>query len=92
VLDQGSRLELLHKTQVEGIPGALTPFKGRLLAGVGSLLRMFDLGRKKLLRKCEFRKLPHHVMTLRTQGSRVYVGDAQVGRAAQGSLLKGGRR
>ena len=28
-------------------------FQGRLLAGVGRLLRIYDLGKKKLLRKCE---------------------------------------
>ena len=27
--------------------------QGRLLAGVGRLLRIYDLGKKKLLRKCE---------------------------------------
>jgi len=38
---------------VENVPGALAPFQGRLLAGVGNLLRIYDLGKKKLLRKCE---------------------------------------
>lgn len=27
--------------------------QGRVLAGVGRLLRIYDLGKKKLLRKCE---------------------------------------
>jgi len=78
ILDDGARLELMHKTQIEGIPGALTPFKGRLLVGVGPALRLFDLGRKKLLRKCEFRQLPHHVVQLHSVGSRVFAGDVQV--------------
>lgn len=78
ILDDASRLELLHKTQVEGIVGALTPFKGRLLAGVGPVLRLFDLGRKKLLRKCEYRQLPHHVVNLAAMGSRVFASDVQV--------------
>ena len=58
VLDNGRRLELLHKTQLEtaAVPGALTAFKGRLLAGVGSVLRIYELGKKKLLRKCEYKK------------------------------------
>jgi hypothetical protein len=50
VLEGGRNLELLHKTQVEGIPGALAAFKGRLLAGVGPVLRLYELGKKKLLR------------------------------------------
>ncbi len=31
----------------------MIPFRGRALAGVGRLLRIYDLGKKKLLRKCE---------------------------------------
>lgn len=77
ILDNGRRLELMHKTQLEGIPGAMVAFKGRLLCGVGSTLRLFDLGRKKLLRKCEFRSLPHHICSLSALGSRIYVGDVQ---------------
>ena len=47
------RLELLHKTAVEDVPGAIVPFQGRVLAGVGKYLRIYELGKKKLLRKCE---------------------------------------
>jgi splicing factor 3B subunit 3 len=86
-LDRGARLELLHKTQLEGIPGALVAFKGRLLAGVGPVLRLFELGRKKLLRKCEYRQLPQHVAQLHTLGSRIYVADAQVRGAVGGGQL-----
>lgn len=32
---------------------AIAPFQGRVLVGVGKLLRIYDLGKKKLLRKCE---------------------------------------
>jgi splicing factor 3B subunit 3 len=53
-------------------------FKGRLLAGVGSSLRIYEAGKKKLLRKCEHRKLPTHVTSLHTSGDRIYVGDLQV--------------
>ena len=52
--------------------------KGKLLAGIGSTLRVYEAGRKKLLRKCEHRKLPTHIMTLATSGDRIYVGDQQV--------------
>jgi splicing factor 3B subunit 3 len=79
VLEQGQRLELLHKTQLEGIPGALAAFKGRLLAGVGPVLRLYELGKKKLLRKCEYKQLPQHVAQLHVLGSRIVVGDVQVG-------------
>ena len=50
-------------------------FGGRLLAGLGNTLRMYDVGRKRLLRKCEVR-LPHFATALQTQGWRIVVGDA----------------
>lgn len=75
-------LELIHKTPVGGIPSALVPYKGRLLAGVGGALRIYDMGKKKLLRKTEFRSLPTHVASLNTVGDRIFVGDAQVGAAS----------
>lgn len=34
-------------------------------------------GKKRLLRKCEYRRLPTRVATLATTGSRIYVGDGQ---------------
>uniref|UniRef100_A0A8C2CUJ5 Splicing factor 3B subunit 3-like n=1 Tax=Cyprinus carpio TaxID=7962 RepID=A0A8C2CUJ5_CYPCA len=49
----GDKLEFLHKTPVEDVPLAIAPFQGRVLVGVGKLLRIYDLGKKKLLRKCE---------------------------------------
>lgn len=48
-----SRLELVHKTPLDDIPGAICPFQGRVLISVGKLLRIYDLGKKKMLRKCE---------------------------------------
>jgi splicing factor 3B subunit 3 len=70
-------LELLHVTPVEGVPGALLPFRGRLLAGVGATVRMYDLGKKRLLRKCEYRALPRHVVSLQAVGGRVFAADVQ---------------
>merc|ERR1719247_512700 len=58
-------LELVHKTQVEDVPKALSAFGGRLLAGVGNLLR-----------KCELKGLPTMVASLHViSPSRVVVGD-----------------
>lgn len=66
---------MLHcgRTQV----GALCGFKSRLLAGCGSTLRMYELGKKKMLRKCEYKRLPHHIVSLHVSGSRIFVGDSQ---------------
>lgn len=73
----GKKLDLVHITDVGGLPRSMVGFRGRLLVGVGRNLRMYDLGKKRLLRKCEFRGLPTEAATLQAHGSRVYVGDAQ---------------
>ena len=48
-----STLELVHKTTLDEIPYALAAFQGKVVIGVGRLLRLYDLGKKKLLRKSE---------------------------------------
>lgn len=68
-------LELVHKTAVEFVPSALLGLHGRLIAGVGRLLRLYEMGRRKLLRKCENKHLPSHVVTLAAIGTRIAVGD-----------------
>lgn len=73
----GRSLEFVHSTDVGGVPRAMVAFKGRLLVGVGGALRLYDLGKKRLLRKCEYRGLPTEVASLHVSGSRVFVGDAQ---------------
>ena len=46
-------LELVHKTSLDEIPLAMCAFQGKVLIGVGKLLRLYDLGKKKMLRKSE---------------------------------------
>ena len=53
IIESGEKLDLLHKTPVDDIPAAIAQFQGRVLIGVGNNLRIYDLGKKKLLRKCE---------------------------------------
>ncbi|RKO91294.1 splicing factor 3B subunit 3-like protein [Blyttiomyces helicus] len=76
-IEEGSQIELVHKTPVDDIPYALCPFQGRLLVGMGKTLRIYDLGKKKLLRKCETKQFPNCILTLHTQGDRIVVGDIQ---------------
>lgn len=74
----GRTLDLVHATPIEeGFPRAMTAYRGRLLVGIGSSLRLYDLGKKRLLRKCEYRGLPWEVSTLDALGPRIYIGDAQ---------------
>jgi len=56
--DGGRGVELLHKTQIEDAPSALCAFQGRLLVGMGKTLRIYDLGKRKMLRKCENKARP----------------------------------
>ena len=55
-LEDGT-VTLVHKTPLDGVPGAMCGFKGRLLLGCGNALRLYDFGKKKLLRKVENRLL-----------------------------------
>merc|ERR1712228_672323 len=38
----GMGMELIHKTRLEDSPTSLAPFHGRLLVGVGKILRLYD--------------------------------------------------
>ena len=77
LIENGSKLEMLHITPVEDIPGVLAPFQGRLIAGIGSTVRLYELGRKKLLKKAECRRLPNMIVSLQTSGLRIIAGDVQ---------------
>ncbi|KAK3295976.1 CPSF A subunit region-domain-containing protein [Chaetomium fimeti] len=77
--EDGRDLEFIHKTKVEEPPMALIPFQGRLLAGVGKTLRVYDLGLRQLLRKAQGEVAPQLIVSLQTQGSRIIVGDVQQG-------------
>ena len=68
-------LTLLHQTEVDDIPLAMTAFQGRLLVGVGRSLRLYELGKKQLLKKCENKLFPTAILRLQTTGDRIYVGD-----------------
>lgn len=48
---------------------------GRFPPGLGPSIQMYDLGRKKLLRKCENRQMPSMVVSLTVTGDRVFAGD-----------------
>ncbi|KAK7473160.1 pre-mRNA-splicing factor rse1 [Stygiomarasmius scandens] len=75
--EDGAGLELVHKTETDDVPLALMAFQGRLAAGVGKALRIYDIGKKKLLRKVENKSFATAIVTLHTQGSHIIVGDIQ---------------
>lgn len=70
-------LVLIHKTAVDDVPRAIAPFQGRVVIGVGKLLRIYDLGKKKLLKKCENKTIQNFISTINTYGNRIFVSDVQ---------------
>ncbi|KNC86365.1 splicing factor 3B subunit 3 [Sphaeroforma arctica JP610] len=68
---------LLHKTALDDVPGAMCAFQGRVLVSVGRLLRIYDMGKRKLLRKCENKHVPNNIVSVMALGSRIYVSDVQ---------------
>ncbi|CAH8491836.1 unnamed protein product [Dicrocoelium dendriticum] len=77
IWNNGEHIEFIHETPVDDFPAAVCAFQGRLLVGVGSRLRMYDMGRKKLLKKCENKHIPNLVTGIYTVGSRIIVTDVQ---------------
>lgn len=77
--EDGKQLEFLHKTKVEEPPTAMIPFQGRLLVGIGKVLRIYDLGIKQMLRKAQGEVADKLIVSLATQGSRIIVGDLEEG-------------
>ena len=70
-MKNGTRLLLLHKTTVEDC----TAFQGKLLAGIGNKLRLYDLGMKKMLKKAELKGFSTGINTIQTHGERIFVSD-----------------
>lgn len=77
IRDAGRTLEFMHKTRTDDVPLALAAFQGYLLAGVGKSLRLYEMGKKALLRKCENTGFPTGVATINVIGARIIVGDLQ---------------
>lgn len=75
--ENACRFELMHVTPVEDSPNAMTAFQGRLVVGVGRLLRLYELGKRKLLRKSENKHIPNLIVSLHALGQRLYVSDVQ---------------
>lgn len=78
--DDGRDLELIHKTGTTEPPTALEAFRGRLVAGIGKTLVVYDLSLKQMLRKTQANDVvPGLIVSLQTQGNRIVVGDVQHG-------------
>lgn len=75
--NRGTDLQLIHKTSCEATPRAMCPFQERLVVGLGRILRIYDMGKKKLLRKCESKQIQNFVSSIACTSNRLFVGDVQ---------------
>ncbi|ORY86166.1 CPSF A subunit region-domain-containing protein [Protomyces lactucae-debilis] len=75
IVDDGRALELVHKTETSDIPLALCAFQGKLLVGLGGVLRLYDIGLKRCLRKSETEVTSNSIIGLETQGDRIVISD-----------------
>ncbi|CAG9472423.1 unnamed protein product [Plasmodium vivax] len=73
--DINYKLNLLHITPVEDQPFCFCPFNGRLLASIGNKLRIYALGKKKLLKKCEYKDIPEAIISIKVSGDRIFASD-----------------
>ncbi|GBG29377.1 Pre-mRNA-splicing factor rse1 [Hondaea fermentalgiana] len=81
------KLELIHITDVEGqnMPRAICTLSDEFIAvGIGSLVRVYSVGSRKLLRKTETRCGQTSICVLQARGDRVFASDA----AASTTVLK----
>jgi splicing factor 3B subunit 3 len=51
------------------------PFIGKILIGCDQAMRLYDFGKKRLLRKCEI-KVPSSIHLMDTKGARIFAGTA----------------
>lgn len=73
----GAYITLLHKTEVDKPPSVVTSFNGRILAGMGSLLRIYDFGQTQLLRKTSspMKNLKHIHKIVPLENGAFFIGD-----------------
>ncbi|KAJ1612530.1 putative spliceosome factor [Cryptosporidium canis] len=77
--DSNYNFELVHITPIEDAATAMTGWRGRLLVGVNKTLRVYSLGKKRLLRKSEYRGIPKGLAWIKVVNDRIFAGDISSG-------------
>jgi len=75
IYDERYNLQLIHSTPIDDVPLCLFPFEGKLLASVGKNLRIYELGKRKLLRKCEFKNIPEGITWMHVKKDKIFAAD-----------------
>lgn len=70
------KIKKVHTTQMDYPAYSLCSFKERLIAGCGPYLRLYELGKKQLLKKNEYKQKFTLIAFLRSANARIFVGDA----------------
>jgi splicing factor 3B subunit 3 len=73
ITPNGKELTLLHSTNIDEIPYALSAWRGRLLVGAGSHLRAYEMGKKRLLKKAELKNLNSFITNIHVHHDRIFV-------------------
>lgn len=74
--ENNKRLSQTNITKTDDICTDMHGFRGKLLVGCGSYLRLYDMGKKQLLKKCEFKKKFTLINGIKTINQRIWVSDA----------------
>ncbi|SOV79424.1 splicing factor 3B subunit 3, putative [Plasmodium sp. gorilla clade G3] len=69
------KLNLLHITPIEEQPYCFCSYNGKLIASIGNKLRIYALGKKKLLKKCEYKDIPEAIVSIKISGNRIFACD-----------------
>ena len=68
--------KFLHKTDLKELCTAFFPYKSKILLGVGGYIRLYQIGKNQLLKKCEFKKKYRIITNIRVINSRIFITDA----------------
>lgn len=75
IIDEGKQLEFVHRTETSEIPLSLLAFQGRLLVALAGTVRLYDIGKKRCLRKSETQITENAIINMHTQEDRVILAD-----------------
>ncbi|KAK4631909.1 Pre-mRNA-splicing factor rse1 [Fulvia fulva] len=79
LVEDGTKLEFVHKTKFDQPVYTVLAFNGRLALGVGNELFIYDMGIKAMLRKARGQAVPNQIVSLEAQGNRIVCGDVSEG-------------
>ena len=74
---EGKELTHFHSTRMDGLTTASVGFKGKVLLGVNGFLRTYQLGKKQLLKKGEYKHQYGLITEIKISNDRIYLGDSR---------------